>query len=82
MNKQESAKFKLDHVLQVLANEELFGQWLRNFFYLNDALNKKYDTNYQNSFYVVFYELVTVGLEYSETILESIKDSKNSTRNL
>lgn len=64
MNKIEYERLKLDYILQTHANEELFGQWLRKFFYLNSELNKEYDSIYQSSFYVVFYELVTAGLEY------------------
>lgn len=55
---------------KTFVKEELFGQWLRKFFYLNIELNKEYDTIYQDSFYVVFYELVTVGIEYSRDIVE------------
>ena len=77
MNKIEYEKFKFDHILQTLANEELFGQWLRKFFYLNSELNKEYDSIYQSSFYVVFYELVTVGLEYSKKVLGHLKNSEN-----
>jgi len=77
MNKIEYEKFKFDNILQTLANEELFGQWLRKFFYLNNELNKEYDSIYQSSFYVVFYELTTVGIEYSKKVFEYVKNSQN-----
>ena len=73
MNKIEYEKFKFDNILQTLANEKLFGQWLRKFFYLNNELNKEYDSIYQSSFYVVFYELTTVGIEYSKKVFEHLK---------
>ncbi|AGA78885.1 hypothetical protein [Echinicola vietnamensis] len=77
MNKIEYERLKLDYILQTHANEELFGQWLRKFFYLNSELNKEYDSIYQSSFYVVFYELVTAGLEYSKKVFESLQNSEN-----
>ncbi|MBC7000907.1 hypothetical protein [Cytophaga sp. FL35] len=77
MSDIEYDKLKFDHILQTLANEELFGQWLRKFFYLNSELNKEYDSVYQSSFYVVFYELVTVGLEYSKKVFGHIQNSEN-----
>ena len=77
MNEIKYKKLKFDHILQTLANEELFAQWLRKFFYINNELNKEYNSIYQNSFYIVFYELSTVGLEYSKSLLEHIKNSQN-----
>lgn len=77
MSKIAYEKLKFDHILRTLTNQELFAQWLRNFFYLNNELNKEYDSIYQNSFYIIFYELSTVGLEYSENLLKHIKNSQN-----
>lgn len=73
-------KLKVEIVLQTLADEELFGQWLRRFFYLNEELNREYDSIYQSSFYIVFYELITVGLEYSKKVLGHLKNSSNSKK--
>lgn len=77
MNKGEFEKLKFDHIIYTLVNEELFAQWMRNFFYLNSELHKEYDSIYQASFYVKFYELITVGLEYSENVLRHIENSEN-----
>lgn len=77
MNKIEHEKLIFDHILRTLTNQELFAQWLGNFFYLNNELNKEYDAIYQNAFYVAFYELSTVGLEYSQNLLKHIKNSQN-----
>jgi hypothetical protein len=52
---------------------EQFAQWLRKFFYLNSELYTEYDTIYQDSFYVVFYELTTVGLKHSKVVLSHLK---------
>lgn len=77
MNKNEIENLKFETILQTLANEELFAQWLRYFFYLNSELHKGYNTIYQNTFYVVFYELITVGLPFSERVLEHLDNSEN-----
>lgn len=77
MNKKEIENLKFDTILQTLANEELFAQWLRYFFYLNSNLHKEHDTIYQNTFYVVFYELIIVGLPFSESVLEHLENSEN-----
>ncbi|MCK0192971.1 hypothetical protein [Arenibacter sp. F20364] len=81
MDKIQYEKLKLDYILQTFADKELFDQWLRNFFYLNSELRKEYDAIYQNSFYIVFYELVTVGLDYSKSVLGNLKNSQNMEKN-
>jgi hypothetical protein len=41
-----------------------FIQWLSNLFLIDEKLNEKYDTVYQDSYYTKLYELLTNGLEY------------------
>jgi len=77
MDKIQHDKLITDDILRTSINKGLFIQWLKRFFYLNHALNKEYDSIYQGSFYVVFYELVTVGLEYSKGVLTYIDNSEN-----
>ncbi|MBK5213465.1 MAG: hypothetical protein JJE55_07385 [Flavobacteriaceae bacterium] len=77
MDKKEFDNFKFDHILDIMADEALFGQWLGKFFYLNNALQKEYDTIYQNSFYITFYKLIYVGIGYTKSILTHLEGSEN-----
>jgi len=56
---------------------ELFFQWLRRFFFLNNELDKEFDSVYQNAFYVSYYELVTEGLNYCNETLTKLNEIKN-----
>ena len=80
MDKAQYEKLKIDTVIKTFVQEEQFGQWLRKFFYLNAELNKEYDTIYQDAFYIVFYELVTVGLDYSINVLSAVEKSNNKEK--
>jgi len=80
MNGNEYEKLKSDYMIKTFVQEEQFGQWLRKFFYLNHELNKEYDSIYQDSFYVVFYELVTIGIEYGKNILDHLKSGNNKEK--
>ncbi len=77
MNKITKEEFIADHIMNTMVNHELFAQWLRRFFFLNHELNKEFDSIYQGSFYVSFYELTTVGLDYAKDVLEKVKDGEN-----
>lgn len=77
MDKTQLDKLKFDYKINSFVNEELFAQWLRDFFYLNHELHKEYDSIYQASFYVKFYELITVGLDYSKKVFKHIENSEN-----
>jgi hypothetical protein len=73
LSRSDYNKFKLDFIIKTFVHLEQFAQWLRKFFYLNYELNREYDTIYQDAFYVVFYELTTVGLEYSKKVLNHLE---------
>jgi hypothetical protein len=77
MDRNQYNKLKYEHCLQTLANQELFGQWLQRFFYLNQELQNEFDSIYQSSFYVSYYELVTVGLDFSKNVLNHLKQNEN-----
>lgn len=80
MDKNEFEKLKSNTIVNTLVNQELFAQWLRNFFYLNHELHKKYDSIYQSSFYVKFHELITVGLDFTENVLSHLTNSENQEK--
>ncbi|MFZ7132679.1 MAG: hypothetical protein ACOWWR_10010 [Eubacteriales bacterium] len=80
MNRNEFEKLKFDHMVNTMVNQELFAQWLRNFFYLNHELHKEYDTIYQSSFYVKFHELITIGLDYTEEVSKHLTNSGNKEK--
>jgi len=77
-SKSEYNKYKLDFIIKTFVHLEQFAQWLRKFFYLNHELSLEYDTIYQESFYVTFHELITVGLDYSKKVLSqlTVEDEK------
>lgn len=77
MEKDQFDNLKSEKVLEILANQELFGQWLRTFFFLNVELHKQYDSIYQSHFYIKFYEVVTTGLEYAEKIFKAVENTEN-----
>ncbi|OFY38660.1 MAG: hypothetical protein A2X18_08245 [Bacteroidetes bacterium GWF2_40_14] len=68
---------KQELTLKIFANKYLFEQWMRQIFYLNDSLNKEYDTIYQNQYYILIYNLLTEGKTYTEETIESINGCKN-----
>lgn len=82
LNRLEYNKFKLDFIIKTFVHEEQFAQWLRKFFYLNYELSREYDTIYQDSFYVVFYELTIVGLSYSKEVLSHLENRDNHKKTL
>jgi len=57
-------------LLQKNSEFEQFESWLKQLFYLNDALQKEYDSIYQESFYVRLYELFHEGLDYANRALK------------
>jgi hypothetical protein len=77
MDRIDVEKFKRDHIIRTFVQQEQFGQWLRKFFYLNEALNKEYDTMYQDMFYIVFYELLTTGNDYAKKVEVCLTGSEN-----
>jgi|ERR1035437_849709 hypothetical protein len=77
LNKSEHDKYKKDFIMKTLVQEEQFIQWLKKFLFLNSALKNEYDAIYQDSFYIVFYELSTVGLAYSKKILRHLEKGDN-----
>jgi hypothetical protein len=77
LNKSEHDKYKKDFVMKTLVQEEQFIQWLKKFLFLNSALKNEYDAIYQDSFYIVFNELSTVGLAYSKNILRHLEKGDN-----
>lgn len=77
MDKKLYDKLIFECVLNTQVNEELFAQWLRRFFYLNQALYKEFDSIYQGSFYIVYYELSTEGITFSKSVLKHIENGEN-----
>jgi len=80
MSKLGYQRFKFDFFIKTFVQEKQFEQWLRRFFYLNHELNIKYDSIYQDSFYVIFYELVTEGLDYAIRIMNFLDKGNNSEK--
>lgn len=80
MNNLEYEKFKIETIAKTFAQQEQFYQWLRKLFYLNNELYKEYHSIYQDSFYVIYYELITEGFIYSQEILKKIEKSDNKDR--
>lgn len=78
MNRVEYEKLKFDFTIKTFVQEEQFYQWLKNFFFLNNELRLDYNSIYQDKFYVVFYELLTVGVVYAHKVFESLKKGDNT----
>lgn len=64
-------------IVKTLVQEQLFGQWLRNFFFLNKKLYEEYDTIYQKTYYTKLYGLLTEGLEYAKKALSYLQGGEN-----
>lgn len=77
LNKSEHDKYKKDYIIKTLVQEEQFVQWLKKFLFLNSALKNEYDAIYQDSFYIEFYELTTVGLAHAKKILRHLEKGDN-----
>jgi len=75
-------QFKRDFIIKTLVNQEQFGQWLKFLFYLNDSLQKEYDTIYQDAFYVKLYETLTTGLKYAQGVHDSLIKGENAEKTL
>lgn len=68
---------KLEIMLQIFVRKYLFEQWVRKLFYLNNNLNKEYDSIYQDQYYILIYNLLTEGKSHIVQVMESIKESDN-----
>lgn len=66
-----------ESLLNDIVHQELFKQWLKEFFTLNQLLNEEYNRIYQKYFYVLFYELMTEGIKYSERIATELTGPRN-----
>jgi len=75
MNENLSTTF----LLQKQNEFEQFEGWLKQIFYLNDALQKEYDSIYQEGFYVKLYEMFHEGLDYAKESLK-IYEEVNQTK--
>lgn len=70
-------KLLYESLLNDIVHQELFKQWLKEFFTLNQLLNEEYNRIYQKYFYVLFYELMTEGIKYSEEIATELTGSRD-----
>jgi hypothetical protein len=70
-------KLLYESALNEIVHQELFKQWLKELFTLNQQLSKEYNRIYQKYFYVIFYELMTTGIEYSEGAVRDLSGSEN-----
>ena len=77
----DNKNLQFDLIAQDYLKRELFFQWLRRFFFINNELENEFDSVYQNAFYVSFYELVTEGLKYCNETLTKLNET-NSTRDI
>lgn len=68
----EYNEFKLKASLRILVQKEQFEYWLEKLFYLNDSLNKEYDSIYQGTFYIVISELFNEGEVYLNEIVNIV----------
>lgn len=68
---------KLEIVTQIFTRKFLFEQWLTKIFFLNDSLNKEYNTIYQDHYYILIYNLLTEGKSHLEQVIESINGCEN-----
>ena len=81
MDREQHDSFLYDFAIMKMAQMEQFAQWLRKFFFLNDRLHKKYDFIYQDSFYIVFYQLITEGLDHLNKVINALEEKKPKFNN-
>lgn len=77
MGREQYDSFLFDFAITKMVQMEQFAQWLRKFFFLNHWLHGEYDFIYQDNFYIVFYQLMTEGLDHLNKVINSLEENQS-----
>lgn len=69
--------FRFQATSEIYTRKHQFEQWIKQMFFLNEELNKEYNSIYQDLFWVKIYQLLTEGDFYLRDIKKTI-DKGNS----
>lgn len=80
VNEKDFKKFKVDYCLKIQVQEYQFSQWVTKFIFMGQELNKEYDVIYSGTFHIVFNELITSGINYTNDVLGALEGNTNSEK--
>ena len=71
-------EFRLEVFRKTLVQREQLINWIKRLFYLNESLQKEYDSFYQQMYYIILQELISEGILYVQKVVNLLSNDTES----